>query len=92
MDKDTILRQAAKAAEQVNGSGPQQSPVQPQPGPVAFQIAQGQMPDGSIAVVLVANTITGQTVLFIDPATARSLAGGLEKAASAAASGLVLPS
>lgn len=91
MDKDTILKQAAKAAEQANGQ-PQQSPVQPQPAPVAFQIAQGQMPDGSLAVIFVANTVTGQTVLFIDPATARSLASGLDKAAAAAASGLVLPS
>ena len=90
MDKDTILRQAAKAAEQMNGQPPP-SPVQPQPSPVAFQIAQGQMPDGSLAVIFVANTVTGQTVLFIDPATARSIAAGLEKAAAAAASGLVLP-
>lgn len=90
MDKDAILRQAAKAAEQAS-NGQHQSPVQPQPAPVAFQIAQGQMPDGSLAVIFVANTVTGQTVLFIDPATARSLAAGLEKAATAAASGLVLP-
>lgn len=90
MDKESILRAAAQAAEQ-QANGPTPSPVQPQPGPVAFQIAQGQMPDGSLAVVLVANTIQGQTVLFIDATTARSLSAGLEKAAAASASGLVVP-
>lgn len=90
MNKDKILEQAARAAEQLNQQPQQQVQIQPQPVPTGFSIGQGQNPDGSMSVVLVIFSPVGQNVFFMDADTAKSLAKGMLDAASASGAGLVV--
>lgn len=88
MNQEAILAAAAKAAQQ-----PQQPPpgIQPQPVPMTFRIGQANMPDGTMGVVMLVSTPVGEAVYFLDSKMAAHVADGLKQAASAAASGLLVP-
>lgn len=90
MDKETILKAAAQAAEQMQAA-PQGPAVQPQPVPLAVQVGQGQLPDGSLAVVLIMQTPVGQNVFFLPAENAKAIAQAMEKMATMSGSGLVVP-
>lgn len=89
MNQDQILAAAAKAAQQA----PQAPPpgIQPQPVPMTFRIGQANMPDGTMGVVMLVSTPVGEAVYFLDSKMAAHVADGLKQAASAAASGLLVP-
>lgn len=89
MDKDSILKAAAQAAEKMN-TGPQPA-IQPQPVPLAVQVGQGQMPDGNLAVVLIMQSPVGQHVFFLPAENAKAVAGAIERIATMSGSGLVVP-
>lgn len=84
-----MLAAAAKAAQQ-----PQQAPppgIQPHPVPMTFRIGQATMPDGAMGVVMLISTPLGELVYFLDSKMASHVSDGLKQAASAAASGLLVP-
>lgn len=89
MDKEKILKAAAQAAEQMH-TGPQIA-IQPQPVPLAVQVGQGQLPDGSLAVVLIMQTPVGQNVFFLPAENAKAVAAAIERIATMSGSGLVVP-
>lgn len=65
--------------------------VQPQPAPASWEIMDARAPDGSSFVVLAFHTVTGTSVQFLDPGSAKGLAAALEQRATEIGSGLILP-
>lgn len=79
--------------KQIEQASPQ-APVQdilPMPVPVTFKVAQSTDQMGNLLVQLVALTVTGQTVLFLEPSLAKALAGALMKVADMSNTGLLMP-
>lgn len=87
MDKDSILRAAVQAAEQMDGSHQPQG-IPPQPVPTSIQIASTRDAQGNKYVVATLMTPVGQNVYFFDPDTADKIAEGLKESARLARTGL----
>ncbi len=87
LDKDSILRAAAQAAEQMNGHPPAPQ-VSPQPVPTAVQLTTTQSPSGDKFVVVMISTPTGQSVYFFDPESADKIADALKETARLSRTGL----
>lgn len=87
MDKDSILRAAVQAAEQMDGNHQPQG-VPPQPVPTAVQIASTRDAQGNKFVVVTLMTPVGQSVYFFDPDTADKVSEGLKESARLARTGL----
>lgn len=84
MNQKDILYRAAEAVNQ------QTHTVPVQPVPMSFKIAQAQMPDGRMSIVLSVSTPVGEAVYFLEADQAKTIGETLQKAASAASSGLML--
>lgn len=93
MNKDRILQQAARLAEQAMNGGPTPQPtkIPIQPVPMSIGMAQVQMPDGTMGVALMIATPVGESTYFFDADQAKKVAEALQKTASASSSGLVVP-
>jgi len=52
-------------------------PVQPQPTPFTVDLADVRAPDGTDIARIEIKTVTGSTVIFMDPSGERQLAGQL---------------
>lgn len=91
MNKDSILEQAARMANQAmtGHHPPQKIPVQPVP--MSVGMAQVQLPDGKMGVMLSIATPVGESSYFFDAEQAKKIADALTKAATASSSGLVVP-
>lgn len=90
LDKDSILRAAAEAAEQMNGhEGHPQAPSVPlQPVPTAVQLSSMRSPSGDKFVLVTFSTPLGQNTFFFDPDSADRIADGLKETARLARTGL----
>lgn len=91
MNQETILKQAAEAAQRMPANGQTEQRVQPQPVPLSVRLGQTQLPDGQVGIFLAISTFVGESIYFLDAATAKRLGESLVKAGSASASGLVVP-
>lgn len=87
MDKDSILRAALQAAEQMDGNPPQPA-IPIQPVPTAVQIASAKGPNGDSFVVMTVLTPVGQNIYFFDSETAEKLSEALSQTARLARTGL----
>lgn len=89
MDRDSILRAAAEAAEQQMGGNHQPVPaVTPQPVPTAIQLASSRDGNGNKFVVVTITTPVGQNIYFLDPESAERVAEGIKETARLARTGL----
>lgn len=87
LDRDSILRAAAEAAEQMNEQ-PAVPGVSPQPVPTSVQLSTARNPQGNDLVVLVLSTPVGQNVYFFDTEAAEKIADGIKETARFARTGL----
>lgn len=87
MDKDSILRAAVKAAEQMENQPPSPS-VPLQPVPTGIQISPVTSPQGDKFVLLTLTTPVGQNSFFFDPENADKIADGIKDAARLSRTGL----
>lgn len=87
-----LVDEAARQAQAMPpGAGMGQTPQIP-PGPLPTNISIGQVEthDGKPVVMLKIDTPQGSSFFFLDPAAARSIGTGLQKAGSVLQSGLVV--
>lgn len=87
MDRDSILRAAAQAAEQTGNSQPVQG-ITPQPLPTSVQLASSRDGSGNKFVVVTITTPAGQNLYFFDPDSAEKIADGIKETARLARTGL----
>lgn len=88
MDRDSILRAAAQAAEQASGNPHQVPSVSPQPVPTSVQLASSRDGSGNKFVVVTLTTPVGQSIYFFDPDSAEKIADGIKETARLARTGL----
>lgn len=88
MNKDSILRAAAEAAEQMNGNHQPTPTVSPQPVPTAVQLASTRDGNGNKFVIVTLTTPVGQNIFFFDPESADKIGDGLKETARLARTGL----
>lgn len=88
MDKDSILRAAVQAAEQMDGNQRPGPAIPPQPVPTAVQLSTVQSPSGEKFVVISITTPVGQSIYFIDPESADKMADGLKETSRLSRTGL----
>lgn len=88
MDKDHILRVAAEAAEQMNGSHQPAPGIIPQPLPTSVQLSSSRDGSGNKFVVMTLTTPNGQSFYFFDPESADRIADGLKETSRLARTGL----
>lgn len=88
MDKDSILRAAVQAAEQMDGNHRPGPAIQPQPVPTSVQLSSVQGPKGEKLVVIAITTPIGQNVYFVDVESADRIADGLKETARLSRTGL----
>lgn len=88
LNKDTILRAAAEAAEQMNGQHQSTPSIIPQPVPTAVQLASARDANGSKYVSITLTTPIGQNVFFFDIESADKIADGIKETARLARTGL----
>lgn len=86
MDRDSILRAAAQAAEQMEG----RPSINPYPVPTAVQLAPSRDSSGNKFVMITFTTPIGQNVFFLDPESADKIGDGLKETARFARTGLEL--
>lgn len=68
----------------------QQQPQQPVPTPADLATGSAQTPAGPV-ITLVFATVVGQVVLFLAPEKAKAWAAAIEREATQAQSGILLP-
>ena len=88
MDKDSILRAAAEAAENMNGQPHSNPGITPQPVPTAIQLSSTRDTNGNKYVVITLTTPVGQNIYFFDPESADKIGDGLKETARLARTGL----
>lgn len=86
MNQETILRQAAEAAQSMQM--PQPQGVQPAPSPLSMNLAHGRDEAGRTFVVLTVQHLSGQNVFFLDTDSAEALGAKLQETARLARTGL----
>lgn len=87
MDKDSILRAAVKAAEEMEKQ-PLGHAIPLQPVPTGIQISPITSPQGEKFVLITLTTPVGQNSFFFDPENADKIADGLKDAARLSRTGL----
>lgn len=88
MDRDSILKAAAQAAENMNDHQPHQTGISPQPVPTSIQLASVRSVDGRSLVMLTLSTPVGQNVFFFDAESAERIGDGIKETARLARTGL----
>ena len=88
LDRDSILKAAAEAAEQMNGNSQPAPQVSPQPVPTAIQLSSTRTSSGDKFVVVMISTPVGQNVYFFDPESADKIADALKETARLSRTGL----
>ena len=88
LDRDSILRAAATAAENMDNNHHPMHTIPPQPVPTSVQLASTMGTNGDKFVILTIATPVGQSIYFFDPESADKIADGLKETARLSRTGL----
>ena len=81
MDRDSILRAAAEAADQLDENYVPAPGIVPQPVPTAIHLSSSNINNGideNNFVIITLTTPVGQNTYFLDPESADKLAAGIQ--------------